>query len=120
MRGAACGLALMLLAAPVFAEQASGPLRLPDTALEPIAFSDLDGWAADDHAAAFATFRTSCAPLIRRARTAPDERPFATALEHVCARAAALKNVDAAKARAFFEDNFRPVRIARLGETQGF
>src|SRR5713101_7380044 len=44
----------------------------------------------------------------------------ATALEQPCRRAAALKAVDRAKARAFFEDNFRPVRIARLGETQGF
>jgi membrane-bound lytic murein transglycosylase A len=113
-------LALVLLAGPAFAEPARNPLKLPDTALEPIAFAGLDGWAADDHAAAFVTFRASCAPMLRRNRLNPDERPLAVALEHACRRAAALKNVDRPKARAFFEENFRPLRIARLGETQGF
>ena len=36
------------------------PLKLPDSALEPIDWNALDGWAVDDHAAAFATFLTSC------------------------------------------------------------
>ena len=110
--------ALMLAAGSALAEPAPGPLRLPDTALEPIAFADLGGWAADDHAKAFAALRASCGPLVR-ARNA-DERPFAAALAQVCRHALALANPDEVRARAFFENDFRPVRVSRLGETQGF
>jgi membrane-bound lytic murein transglycosylase A len=112
--------ALILAAGSALAEPAPGPLRLPDSALEPVDFGDLDGWAADDHAKAFATFRASCAALVRRSRSAPDERPLAAALAQVCRRAVALVDVDAAKAREFFETSFRPMRISRLGESQGF
>jgi membrane-bound lytic murein transglycosylase A len=117
-RGLGLAAALILCVGAAVAEPAPGPLRLPDTALEPLAFADLDGWAADDHAKAFTAFRTSCAPLLR-ART-PEERPLAAALAQVCRRALALGNVDDAKPRAFFEENFRPLRINRLGDTQGF
>jgi membrane-bound lytic murein transglycosylase A len=36
-----------------------------------------------------------------------------------CRRAVATKTAGAAEARKFFEDNFRPVRIAKLGRTTG-
>jgi len=112
-------IALVLSASPALAQPAPGPLKLPDSTLEPIAFTDLAGWAADDHAAAFAAFRVSCAPMLHRGR-APDDRPVAAALAQVCRRAANLKNPDEAQARAFFEKNFVPVHIAKLGETDGF
>jgi membrane-bound lytic murein transglycosylase A len=118
MRGLGFAVALIVGLGAAHAQPASGPLRLPDTTLEPLNFSDLDGWAADDHAHAFAAFRVSCGPIVRS--RAPDERPVAAALAHVCRRALALSHVDEAKARAFFEENFRPLRISRLGETQGF
>jgi membrane-bound lytic murein transglycosylase A len=118
MRGLGFAAALIVGIGAAHAQPAPGPLRLSDTALEPLDFSDLDGWAADDHAQAFAAFRASCGPLVRT-RTA-DERPVAAALTHVCRRALALSHVDEAKAREFFEENFRPLRISRLGETQGF
>src|SRR5262249_58465163 len=53
-------LAARSLAAPdkTFVPQPE-PLRLPNSQLEPVDWSALDGWAADDHAAAFATFVTS-------------------------------------------------------------
>jgi membrane-bound lytic murein transglycosylase A len=63
--------------------------------LRPIAFSDIDGWAADDHAAAFRAFLKSC-------RKAPD---------HDAASAAALalpEPIDRETARAFFERYFVP------------
>src|SRR5262249_20372288 len=41
------------------------PLRLRDTALEPIEWGALKGWPADDHVAAFATFLASCRSLLR-------------------------------------------------------
>ena len=118
MRGLGFAAALIVGIGAAHAQSAPGPLRFPDTALEPLAFSDLDGWAADDHAKAFAAFRASCAPLVRS--RAPEERPLAAALTQVCLRALALTAVDEAKARAFFEANFRPLRINRLGDTQGF
>src|SRR5205085_2026061 len=113
---------LLLFTAPAaFAQPALTPLKLADSALEPVTWSELDGWATDDHAAAFATFRTSCAPVLRRgARAAVDPRPIGAALEAACRRAAALRAPNAAAARAFFEDNFRPMRIFKLGDSQGF
>jgi hypothetical protein len=43
----------------------SGPLKVPNAALEPAGWGDLDGWAGDDHASAFATFYASCRPIVR-------------------------------------------------------
>jgi membrane-bound lytic murein transglycosylase A len=104
--------------APSFANDVD-PLQVPDTQLEPIDWAELDGWADDDHAAAFKTFRTSCNPFLRR-RPASDQRPIYLALRDVCRLAASAPvESDARAARAFFEDNFRPVRIARLGERTG-
>jgi membrane-bound lytic murein transglycosylase A len=118
LRGLVFAAALIVGDCAARAQLAPEPLRLADTALEPITFADLDGWAADDHAAAFAAFRVSCGPLVRS--RVPDERPLTRALVHVCRPALALTHVDETKARAFFEANFRPLRISRLGETQGF
>src|SRR6266567_9389935 len=42
-------------------------------------------------------------------------RPFRTS-----AASMGLRRPDLNTARTFFEQNFQPVRIARLGETQGF
>jgi len=98
--------------------QTIDPLNIPDTQLEPVKWSDLDGWAADDHAAAFAAFRVSCEPFNRQ-RELRDTRAVATALKDVCRRLARLGPLNAGKARAFFEENFRPLRIAKLGETSG-
>ena len=49
-----------------------------------------------------------------------DSRPIHGALGNVCRKAIALQPQDAHTARAFFEQNFQPVRIARLGEAVGF
>jgi membrane-bound lytic murein transglycosylase A len=111
--------AVLLILGPVCARAEIVPLQLPDSQLEPIKWADLEGWAADDHLAVLAVFRSSCQPFlhVRRPR---DERPVYGALWQVCRRAAALRPASAAAARTFFEDNFHPVRIARLGEAQGF
>ncbi|MGZ8368820.1 MAG: murein transglycosylase A [Rhodoplanes sp.] len=98
-----------------------GPLQIPDSQLEPIDFAELPDWAGDDHASAFAAFLASCRPIVRT--TAPDARPVLPALVSVCRRAlAAAKSLqgDGDKARLFFEQNFRPLRIAKLGESAGF
>ncbi|MFY9697433.1 MAG: MltA domain-containing protein [Rhodoplanes sp.] len=107
-----------------------GPLRIPDSQIEPIEFSDLPNWADDDHASAFAAFLTSCRPIANASANAsapsaasanaPDARPVRPALGAVCRRALAAGPLRGEKARRFFEENFRPVRIARLGESAGF
>jgi membrane-bound lytic murein transglycosylase A len=109
----------LLATAPLSARDID-PLQAPDTQLEPIEWSELDGWADDDHAAAFDTFRTSCSPFLSR-RAARDTRPIHQALREVCRRTASAGALgsDKGKAREFFEENFRPVRIAKLGEKTG-
>ena len=47
-------------------------------------------------------------------------RPLYGALFKVCERAAAAGQLDRDQARAFFEDNFKPVRVAPAGQTEGF
>src|SRR5579872_4721530 len=99
------------------------PLKFPDAQYEPVGWSTLDGWASDDHAAAFAAFLASCRAINADGRPATDPPAavaMARALKPVCARAIAAVPLDDAGARRFFEDNFRPVRIAKLGDSEGF
>jgi membrane-bound lytic murein transglycosylase A len=102
--------------------QTIDPLNNSDAQLEPVTWSDIDGWTADDHAAAFVTFKASCKPFLATNRVS-DSRPIYGALRAVCKRAAAAgplgADKDKDKARAFFEENFRPVRVAKLGESTG-
>jgi membrane-bound lytic murein transglycosylase A len=95
------------------------PLRLPDSALEPIDWNALDGWQTDDHAAAFATFLTSCRPLLRADLSEANKRPMSLALTHVCQQALAAGRLTEDQARMFFERNFRPLRITKLGDSAG-
>src|SRR5438874_11923280 len=41
------------------------PLRFSDAAIEPIEWTAVKGWSADDHAAALVTFLASCRALLR-------------------------------------------------------
>jgi peptidoglycan lytic transglycosylase A len=96
------------------------PLTLRDSQLEPIDWKALDGWAADDHAAAFATFLASCRPLLRTIPPPSETRPMYFALKQACSRAVAAGRLAGGPARLFFERNFRPLRIAKLGDSAGF
>ena len=96
------------------------PLMLPDSALEPIEWDALKGWAADDHTAAFAAFLTSCRALIRTSRRDNEKRPMYGALMQVCSRALAAGQLTDDQVRLFFERNFRPLRITKLGDNAGF
>jgi membrane-bound lytic murein transglycosylase A len=97
-----------------------GPIRFPDTRFEPVAWSEIDGWTADDHAAAFTTFLASCRPLIGSAKTSRDTRPVHPALVEICRKARAAGTLASEAARKFFEDNFKPVRISRIDDPSGF
>jgi len=98
--------------------QDADPLRFPDTQLEPLSWTALDGWAGDDHIASFSAFLKSCTPFLA-SREPHEGRPIHTALWHVCRRAASLRPTTAGEAQAFFEENFLPVAIARIGESKG-
>lgn len=101
---------------------AAGPMTGPAiSGLEavPLAFADLEGWAADDHAAAFGAFRRSCAaPDPGSARPAQAAPP---GLAAICAAALTFPaRPAAAEARAFFERHFRPVRLDPKEAKPGF
>src|SRR6516165_7134692 len=96
------------------------PLQLRDTALEPIEWSALKGWSGDDHVAAFATFLASCRSLLRSSLRQDEKRPMYAALTQVCRRALVAGRLAEDQARLFFERNFRPMHITRLGDSAGF
>jgi membrane-bound lytic murein transglycosylase A len=100
------------------AAAAEGPLKLAGSQLEPVKWSELAGWTADDHLAAFAAYQASCR-VLGRIRRSDDRGQISAALSNVCRTAIGLQPRDADSARAFFEQNFQPVRIARLGEVEG-
>src|SRR5690242_16743674 len=68
------------------ADEPEGPLTLPDTQLEPIKWTEIQGWAKDDQLAAFNAFQVSC-QLIRKTRQPKDARPLYAAIAEVCQRA---------------------------------
>jgi membrane-bound lytic murein transglycosylase A len=97
---------------------AEEPLKLAGTQLEPIKWTEIAGWTADDHLAAFAVFQRSCQAL-SKIRRGDNRGPIHGALWNVCQQIIGLRPPDSATARTFFEQNFQPVRIARLGEAEG-
>lgn len=96
---------------------------IPGATLLPQSFADLDGWAQDDHAAAFAAFRASCAALaVPPAEVGPASVPTLKAgLVHACALAHRLGPAPSGRmARLFFEVAFRPYRVVPGGTGAAF
>lgn len=91
--------------------------------LRPVAFDDLEGWAADDVGLMLPAFLASCAVLERRSSDAPlGKRPeFGTVADWqgVCRAARGLGAVGAEAARRFFETNFQPFAITDDGDPEG-
>jgi membrane-bound lytic murein transglycosylase A len=97
-----------------------GPLKIPNSQLETMEWSEVGGWDVDNHAVAFAAFMNSCKVMVRGTPPGREKSELYIALQSVCRRAhAAMPKGDEA-ARYFFEQNFRPMRIAPLGEDKGF
>src|SRR5262245_16191261 len=117
-RGVVAGLVGGIMCFTGGGASAEGPLKLAGSQLEPIPWTELAGWTADDHLAAFAAYQTSCQAL-RKARRTDGRGEIHAALGNACRNALALRPRDADTARSFFEQNFQPVRIARLGEREG-
>ena len=65
-------------------------------------------------------FSRAAARSTANRRPAGDVTAIADALKDVCERARAAIPLDDDGARKFFEDNFRPLHINRLGDTDGF
>ncbi len=95
-------------------------MKLRNAQIQPATFSALNGWADDDHAAAFAAFLKSCKAILNSTKAVRAARPIYAGLYKVCERAAAAGPLDRAQARAFFERNFKPVRVAPENEAEGF
>jgi membrane-bound lytic murein transglycosylase A len=99
----------------------AGPIKFTDSQIEPITWNDLDQWKEDDHVESFNTFRGSCRAVASQLRAGNDSRPILPALAAVCRRAAALTQpLTSEQARTFFETNFLPMRITKLGDAAGF
>jgi peptidoglycan lytic transglycosylase A len=116
--GAAFG--LCLIAGASVPAQA---LHFRHATLQPLTFATLDGWKTDDQSAAFAAFMNSCSAILNGTKAMRKARPVYGGLFNACEKATALAaggKVDAAQARKFFEDNFKPVRILPAMHTYGF
>jgi len=101
----------------------TGPLRFT---LEPVAFSQLHGWADDKLAVAIPAFLKSCARLLALPDAAAlDVRPNLAdygrvgAWRELCETAAAVPPEDDAAARRFFETSFIPLSVADYGASEG-
>lgn len=95
------------------------PFEIPGAQYLPLAWADVKGWSDDDHLAAYKTFRASCKTINAQAGAA-EPKALGGALSEPCKVAKSLELSDDAKAKAFFEQNFAPLRISRLGEPDGF
>ena len=80
------GAALMLAIASGTPALARNPLKLPETQYEPVAWAMIDGWADDDHNAAFASFLNSCKAILQ-GPPSRNGQPMVGALFKVCQRA---------------------------------
>ena len=77
-----------------------------------MAFADLPGIAADDLAAAFVTFRTSCVAVAGERKALRAAQPAPPGLRAACAKALAMPSpVDAPQAASFFASTFTPRRL---------
>jgi len=97
---AALGLALMTLSVPAEAR----------ATFEPLTYGALQGWHDDNHAAALATFRRSCAEILEHGRAFARPIKYGGNREawmNVCRKAAKAKD-----ARKFFETELTPLRVS--------
>jgi membrane-bound lytic murein transglycosylase A len=94
------------------------PLEISGAQYLPLAWRDVTGWSEDDHLAAYKTFRASCKSITPQQVSEP--KALGGSLSEPCRVAKSLALTDDARAKAFFESNFSPLRISRLGEPDGF
>ena len=129
MAGPVSRAALSFLAAAAFglattasapAKTRSGAVKLANAQVETLEFSAMSGWHDDDHLAAYDAFLKSCGAILNGSKAMRAARPIYGGLFKVCERARAAGKLDREQARVFFEANFKPVRLAPPGQTEGF
>lgn len=96
------------------------PLEFPGAQYAPLKWSEVVGWADDDPLPAFKTFRASCRPIAAQKGPLAESKAIGTSLRDPCIAARAEDISDSSKAREFFERNFTPLLISRIGEDAGF
>src|SRR5215475_12467138 len=104
----------------VIAGAPASAFNLRGARVETLSFSARDGWKDDDHAVAFHTFLKSCRAILNGKRAMRSARPFYGALFKTCERAVAAGELDRDHARAFFENNLKPIRVTPAGQPGGF
>jgi membrane-bound lytic murein transglycosylase A len=93
--------------------------------MAPISFNEIPGWTDDRQGEALVAFRRSCARLTAgpetRIVTDGGEKTVSVAeWKVICAAAGAVKDSDTRAARAFFEENFRPLVVQAPGRFTGY
>ncbi|MDX5595086.1 murein transglycosylase A [Pseudovibrio sp. SPO723] len=83
--------------------------------MQPIEFSEIYGWAADDHSAALHAFARSCHRPATKARGKEGEL-----IAELCKKARALVPATNRQARKFFEENFIALRANEAGFVTGY
>jgi membrane-bound lytic murein transglycosylase A len=96
------------------------PIEISGGQYAPVAWADIAGWSEDDHLQAYRAFRTSCRPIAAQSKPPADPKALGISLRDPCRVAKTLELSDGARAKAFFEEQFLPLRISRLGEGEGF
>jgi membrane-bound lytic murein transglycosylase A len=96
------------------------PLEIGGSQYAPVAWSDIAGWSEDDQLQAYHAFRLSCKPISAQREPPADLKALGTSLRDPCRAARAIDISDGARAKAFFETHFVPLRISRIGEDDGF
>jgi peptidoglycan lytic transglycosylase A len=96
------------------------PLVVSGGQYTPLAWTDVSGWASDDHVQAYKAFRVSCTSIAAQKNPPDDSKALGASLREPCRAARSQEITDDANARGFFESNFLPLQISRLGEDAGF
>jgi peptidoglycan lytic transglycosylase A len=101
------------------AKPAAAAPQPPEAKLERVTFADLPGWERDDHLAAFKTFLKSCDGVIKAANkpVAKAASQCKVSIDDLAAACRAAQSLTApptkASAKAFFETQFVPHRVAQ-------
>ena len=117
---AVAGLALGLCLSAIAPAHA---VELRGAQIEKLSFDKLDGWRDDNHAAAFAAYMKSCGAILHADTAARSKKPMLGGLYNACVQAKIVEAagpVDRTRARKFFEDNFKPMRVLPGQRTYGF
>lgn len=88
-----------------------------DSQLEAVAFSQIEGWAADDHETALAVLRRSCRAILEQRADSHGQARFAGSLQ--LWRDVASAALTASRARWFFETQFQPYRVCDPERPEG-